>query len=351
MDIIKKDFKRGIVKLKVNDADDLWYLSHLIDPGDFVRGTTTRKIKIGDNENAKVVKKKVTLSIEAEKIEYVPENGIVRINGKITAGPEEFPKGSYQNISLEEGSEFSLEKVNWLKYQKDKLKEASEKEYNYLICLFDREEAIFALTQKSGYKILVKTKSDLPKKGDPSKTQQSNYYQDIIKSLDSYQTRHNTEKIILASPAFYREDLIKLIKDKDLKEKIVSVICTSVSTPAIEEVMRRPELKDVLKQSRNRTEMILIEELLQEISKDGLYSYGMKEVISAVEAGAVTKLLLTDTFVQKQRTEGTYIKVDEALKTVDNLKGEVHIISSENDAGKKLEGLGGIAAILRYKIK
>ena len=36
MDIIHSDFKKGIVKLKVTDADDLWYLSHLIDAGDFV---------------------------------------------------------------------------------------------------------------------------------------------------------------------------------------------------------------------------------------------------------------------------------------------------------------------------
>jgi stalled ribosome rescue protein Dom34 len=31
-------------------------------------------------------------------------------------------------------------------------------------------------------------------------------------------------------------------------------------------------------------------------------------------------------------------------------KGEIHIISSEFDAGKKLDGLGGIGAILRYKM-
>jgi len=350
MDIIKQDFKKGTVKLKINDADDLWYLSHLVDPGDFVRSKTTRKIKIGDNENAKVVKKTVTLTIEAEKVEYVAENNILRINGKITLGPEEYPKGSYQNISLEEGSEFRLEKVHWMKFQKDKLKEASEKKYNYLICLFDREEALFALTKKSGYQILSKANSDLPKKGNPSPAQQSNFYQEIIKALDTYQARYKTENIILASPAFYREDLLKQVKDKDLKAKIVSVVCNSVSDPALDEVMRRPELKEVLKQSKNREEILLVEELLEEIGKNGLYSYGKKEVLGAVEAGAVSRLLLTDKFVQKERTDGDYSQIDEALKLVDNLKGEVHIISSENDAGKKVDGLGGIAGILRYKI-
>jgi protein pelota len=38
------------------------------------------------------------------------------------------------------------------------------------------------------------------------------------------------------------------------------------------------------------------------------------------------------------------------MKTVDNTKGDILIISSEHEAGKKLDGLGGIAAILRFKL-
>ena len=38
------------------------------------------------------------------------------------------------------------------------------------------------------------------------------------------------------------------------------------------------------------------------------------------------------------------------IKTVDSEKGDIPIINSKNDAGKKLDGLGGIAAILRYKL-
>ena len=38
------------------------------------------------------------------------------------------------------------------------------------------------------------------------------------------------------------------------------------------------------------------------------------------------------------------------LKTTESIKGSVNIISSEHDGGKKLDGLGGIGAILRYKL-
>ncbi|MEK6900965.1 MAG: mRNA surveillance protein Pelota, partial [Nanoarchaeota archaeon] len=65
MDLIRTDFKKGTVILRVTDLDDLWYLSHIIERGDVLTAKTTRKIKLGEGENAKVVKKTLTLTIEA----------------------------------------------------------------------------------------------------------------------------------------------------------------------------------------------------------------------------------------------------------------------------------------------
>ena len=61
MQIISSEYKKGFVKLKVTDPEDLWYLSHLIDPGDFIKGRTTRKIRIGEGDNAKTVKKTIII--------------------------------------------------------------------------------------------------------------------------------------------------------------------------------------------------------------------------------------------------------------------------------------------------
>ena len=38
------------------------------------------------------------------------------------------------------------------------------------------------------------------------------------------------------------------------------------------------------------------------------------------------------------------------LNLVESMRGTINIISSDNDAGKKLDGLGGIGALLRYKL-
>lgn len=347
MNIIKADFKKGYVKIKVEETDDLWYLSHLIDPGDLVHGKTTRKVKIGAGENATVTKKTLMLKIEAETIELT-ENSL-RINGRIREGPEDIPKGSYHSISLEEGNEFTLEKVQWLEYQKQKLHEAGEKKYNYLLCLFDREEAIFALTKKSGYQILVKITGDVPKKAKKTEVKKD-FQQEIIMAVDVYNGRYNPENIILASPAFYKEDLFKKMPASELKKKVVLATCSDISERSLDEVMRCPELAAILKNSRARKEQLVMEELLHEINKQERAAYGWKLVKEAINSGAVSKLLLTDHFIQQRRIAHEFEEIDAGMKHVDALKGEIHIISSQNDSGKKLDGLGGVAVILRYQL-
>ncbi|PIN88079.1 mRNA surveillance protein pelota [Candidatus Woesearchaeota archaeon CG10_big_fil_rev_8_21_14_0_10_32_24] len=348
MDIISSDFKKGIVKLRITDADDLWYLSHLIDAGDFVKGFTTRKIKIGDGDNATVVKKPMILKIEAETIDFGSGGLSVRVNGKIKEGPEDIPRDSYHAISLEEGNEFTLEKAHWMSYQKQKLEEASEKKFHFLMCLFDREEALFALTKKFGYEILVRIKGDVEKKSRDIEIKKD-FHKEIIDMIESYNQRYAPEKIIIASPAFYKDILLKKIT-QDFKHKIVIAICSDVSKNSIDEVLKRPELKEVLKNSRTREEQLLVDELLSEINKDHLAVYGWKEVKVAIDAGAVKILMITDEFIAKHKESGTYNEVDEKMKAVDALQGKIHIISSEHEGGKKLNGLSGIAAILRYKL-
>ncbi len=349
MDLIHKDFKAGKIKLRVTDLDDLWYLSHLIDPGDLLRGKTTRKIKTGQGENAKTVKKPMTLSIEAETITFSSAGNSLRINGKVKEGPEDVPRDSYHVLELEIGTEIVLEKPQWLSYQKQKLQEASERNYLYLLCLFDREEALFAITKKFGYDILTTLQGEVSKKRKTVEVKKD-FQEEIIKIIEQYAQRYQPEHIILASPAFYKDELLKKIPAPELKKKIALAICSDVSERSIDEVMRRPELADVLKNSRARQEQLLMEELLLEIRREKLAAYGKKEVEKAVRAGAVRILLLTDEYVQQQREKGNFAALDDLMKMVDQLQGKVHILSAQSESGRKLNGLGGIAALLRYEL-
>jgi len=352
MKLIHKNLKKGEVKVKLENIDDLWYLSNIIDSGDFVKGKTLRKIKIGEKEqrSSSIVKKPVFIKLKTERAELHKYSNILRVSGIIIEGPEDIPKGSHHTFNLEENSIITIIKPKWLNFQLDKIKEScAEKRSPILICAFDREEAYFALLKKQGYEVLSKIKGKVQKKASEEKIK-NGFYGLIIKTIKEYIKRYKVEKIILASPAFWKEELLKELKDDDIKSKIIQATCSSVGEKAIDEILKRPELKEALQQERIAEETKIVDELLMEISKNNFAAYGLKETKNAVNAGAAKIVLLTDSFIHKKRQENKFEKIDYLMKAAEKLKGNVMIISSENDAGKKLNGLGGIGAVLRYKL-
>ncbi len=352
MKLIHTDFKKGEVKVKIENLDDLWYLNQIVEKTDLVKGKTLRKIKLGEEtqRKQKVEKKAVFLLIEVEKVEFSKTSNILRISGIVKQGPEDVPLGSHHTFNVEENTIIAIIKQKWMKFQVDRLKEASkESSSKILICVHDREEAYFALMKKYGYQLLVGIKGNVAKKAD-AKQIESNFYKEILRQLEDYNDRYNLNKIIIASPAFWKEELMKEISNEELKNKIILATCSSIGENAINEVIKRPETSEALKQDRIAKEFRFVDELFVEISKNNLASYGLRETKNAAEAGAVKQLLITDRFIQKKRLEEKYEEIEYMIKTVDSTKGEITIISSEHEAGKKLDGLGGIAAILRYKI-
>ncbi|KAI6868076.1 hypothetical protein KC318_g18132, partial [Hortaea werneckii] len=78
-----------------------------------------------------------------------------------------------------------------------------------------------------------------------------------------------------------------------------------------------------------------------------------REVEAAVERGAVGKgggvLLISNSLFRSQEiaTRKRWVKLVDEVK---DQGGEVRVFSSMHESGKRLEGLGGIAAILTYPI-
>jgi len=345
-------FKKTDAKVAVENLDDLWYLSSIIDPGDIVEGKTERKIKIGESgdRNQKVIKKIVFLKIAIENIEFHQYASILRVSGKIVDGPEDIARGSYHTFNVEPNTTIKIIKEEWLRFQSEKLKEACEKATpKVLICLFDREDCYIAVLTKQGYKILTNLKGNVAKKQE-TKSMTTNFYTEILDSLKEYDSRYSASNIILASPAFWKEDFLKNVKDQDIKKKFVLATASSVDEKAINEVLKRPETQTVLKSDRVAKELKLVEQLLDEISKEGLAVYGIKETKTAIDAGAVKILLVTDHIIQKLRLQQKFNSLNKLMKNADKVGADIVIISSDHDAGKKLDGLGGIGSILRYKI-
>jgi protein pelota len=155
--------------------------------------------------------------------------------------------------------------------------------------------------------------------------------------------------VIIAGTGFEKENFHRFLSEKYPELAGISVVESigSHGKAGINEVMKRPILKRVGEELGAIQDSVMLDELLAHVGKDtGLGIYGIADVENAAGLGAIEKLLICDDFLQNERD-----RIEIIIKTVKSAKGRFHIINHESDAGKQLNSLGGIAAILRFKIR
>ncbi len=338
-----KDLKRGIVKIKVTDQEDYYYLDQVIEQDDFIHGMTERKIKIGDEPNVKTINKKINAEIQVEKTEYEPGSRF-KANGRLTQAPEDVGLGNYQSFNLKEGDIISIKK-EWNSYYLKKLEEASLDKVKVLLVIFDREEAKLADLNKENYEIISELKGNVEKKMYETNTD-NKFYKEILEKIIEYEKRKNYDKIIIASPAFWNEYLFNIIPD-DLKKKCVKATVSTTDKSGFDEVVKRQELDKALKDHKLSNETSLIEKILGKIKQD-LACYGWEDTLEKLSIGSVEEIALSEEKMAEFKNKGEYGRVSELLKLAEKMNTKINIISSK-DANKKLNSIGGVAGILRWQ--
>ncbi len=344
MKIFTKNPKKGLIKLMPENLEDLWVLGNIIEPGDLVKGKTERKIKIGQGENTKVDRKVFFLEIKTEKTEFNKNSNILRISGLVESEIEDIPKHSHHTISVPEFTELAITKPEgWKRYQLERIEENTKTKNPYLIVLFDRENSLFALLKNTEYKVIRELKGNVAQKRFQEKGE--NFYKKIAKEIEELDSKYSFRNIILASPAFWKEYLIKEMPEKT-KKKSVQVSCSDITRQAIGEIIKSEEVKNILKEGRARKEAIEIENLMKEISNDGAV-YGIDDVEAKINEGNCRKLLISQNFFLESREKGFYERLDRMIKNAESLNSEIFFIESE--VSKRIDGLGGVCAVLRWK--
>ncbi len=333
------------VKATPEHKDDLWVLSQMIHAEDSVRASTMRKIKIGQEPNIKVVRKPMILTLSVEKTEFTGSH--LRVLGTIIDGPQDISRGDHHSFTIEPHTTLSLTKDHWPRYLLDKLHKSTKHPTRILICVFSREDATFAIGSDHGYHILSSLKGNMPKKADVSHMS-SDFFSEIAESLTEYVTRYKVKSILLASPAFWKEYLVE--KLSSLPVKIVTSAVNAGGEQGVIEVLKRQEAREALSDVHVADELILVERILSALSKDEPVAYTLKDCEFAAEAGAIDTLLVTETYIGQQRQEGSTERIEKLMQDVDKANGDVHLIGN-HEGGRKLDGLGSVAALLRYPIQ
>ncbi len=345
---IKGNFEKSNIFVTPQNVDDLWALSNIIEKGDIVRGQTFRKVNIGDKntEKSKVIIRKMFLKILVEKVNF--SESILKILGTILEGPEDIPLGTHHsfNIAIDDG--FEIEK-KWLNFQIKKLKNLSEKErLTVFCCIFDREEAIIGKLQKNYFKKTIELRGDVQKKNFEQNN--SNFFEIIKKTLLEIDKQQSPNYIIFGSSSFWKKTMKKEIEGSEIEKKSIFTTIDAINESGFAELVLKEDVKIALKSSDAMNDAKLIDEIFKRLSKDEPVCYGVKDSIKYGELGAIEKLICTDNLIKELREKNLFGDVENLFKLVESQNGEVNILSGDSESINKLDGLGGIAGLLRYKI-
>ncbi|MDF2957837.1 MAG: Stalled ribosome rescue protein Dom34 [Candidatus Alkanophagales archaeon MCA70_species_1] len=351
MRVTKRELKpdgRGELSLIPETLDDLWHLKHILEAGDFVYATTQRRVERATDRlrPEKGEKKTVRLGIRVERVEFHKFANRLRIKGVIEEGLET-AVGSYHTLNIEPGVELSVTKI-WKEHQLRRVEEAERAttQPKVIILTIEEGDAAAGIVRQYGVDEIFYIRVGSGKEAGGGRR---DFFGEVLSMLKNALRQFPVDVIIVAGPGFTKEDFLSFVKEKEpeLAAKIRIESVSSIGLSGFREVLKRGVIEEVCREERIAKEVRLIEKLMEEISKEGLAAYGDAAVKAALSYGAVNKLLVCDERLRDADKES----VETLLKEAERQGGEVVIFSTEFEPGEMLKALGGIAALLRFKIE
>jgi protein pelota len=358
--IVKRVLKEGKIVLKIETLDDLWHLYNTVGPSDIVISRTSRRVRIGDEDSRKSdsVRKVMMLKLQVEDVSFHNFSNRVRIKGVILEGGGDLVNiGSYHTINIEPGDTLTIIKDHWPKFVLDRLKEATKSQLRPMCLLVTIEDgtAELFLAADFGIQEAVRIRTSISRKRGDQKSHDASmkdFFVDTLLALQSQLEQHEFGLIVIAGPGFVKDhfrDFLMGAKIKNLPPVVVEST-NSIGVPGAKEILYRGVISKAVTELKVETETRLVESLIEHISKDdGLGAYGNDEVSNAIQYGAVEELLITDKKL-REGDEKTRRWMDSLIRNTETTRGSFHIVSTEHPAGDQLQRLGGIGAILRFRL-
>jgi len=346
MRLLDQDPVNGSMRVQIETEDDVWHLFNVLESGDVIKALTIRRDeKATDKLRAeRAEKKRMVLSVKIEKIEFSDSDLRLRALGVITEGPQDI--GQYHTLTFEVGETLTIIKDKWKDTQIERLRKAvfESKRPKVVFVSLDQDEATIAVLRQFGLKEAATIRSMRSGKQYQEKETASVYHDEIITKVASIV--EDGMPLVLLGPGFEKELLAESGKRirPDIFAKAHIHHTGQSGMPGINELMKKGMGADILRESRVASEMEAVEKLMEEIGKKGQATYGPVHTENAAKAGAIETLLILDSLIRESDLESV-------VKNVEDQKGNVIIVSERHDAGRQLAALGGIAAVLRYRME
>ena len=361
-------FQSGKVDIIIDNDEDLWILYNLIAKGDYLKTAMFRKVQ-HESGGGKVssTKKKLIITLKIEEIEYCQEDDIIRIKGKNTSENEYISIGQFQTAEISKGSFFTLFKYYWDDIHIETLKNATDKTITSDVAAIIMEEGIAHLYFINNNQTVLhgKINQSIPKKRNGStqyNKSKKNFFTKILNNLVKEINFENCKCVIIASPGFTKDEFGNFMIDeinnnlkvyqtiKNNLSKIIYCHSSSGYKQSLEEILSKPEIKKLIKDTKCIEENTIMEKFNEILGTEmDKAFFGLKSFEIAYSNNAINTVILTDNFLRKI-SPTTRKKLSLNLKNLKNKGIQVFKFSSQHVTGEKVDAFGGIIGILNYVV-
>lgn len=346
MRVMEEDKDRNSISLHVQNIDDLWYLHNIITSGDRVRTTVMRRQDKQDDmtRSKEQARKPVLLTIKVEDVEFQEFSNKIKILGSIVEGKEGLI-GEHQSFMIGIEDTFELVKDDWSAEQSEMLKEGVESTFGNGFCFvaLDDEDASVFVLRAYGIQNMGRINAGKSGKDYDTTYSEKEYLQEVIKTVRTGISQEMP--VIILGSGFTREKLTSFMKADPAfaSRQIFSFPTARSDEGAVYEFLSKEESQTIFSSSRIVSETRLLDTFLRNLKMNDLAAYGRNNVKSALKAGAVEDLILTE---EKFRSR----EARELLELAKNFGSNVHVFSIHDDAGLSVKKFGGYCAILRFLV-
>jgi protein pelota len=345
----------------------------LIAPNDLLRASAIRRVttesSTGSTSSTRV---HTTLLIRVTSIDFDPQAGQLHVSGRIAEENKYVKVGAYHTLDLELQRNFTLEKSEgWDSIALDVVREAIRQDKEGVVPAVVMQEGFANICLITEHQTILKQRVEtgIPRKrqgrADDHDKGMQRFYKTVLETLQRHIDITAPRPLLLASPGFVAAGFQKYIIEEATrtankavlanKANFVVVHSSSGHLHSLNEVLKSPEVLAKLKDTKYSKETRFMDEFMTMLRKDdGRAWYGPREVERAVEKGAVGRgggVLLINNSLFRSQEIGVRRRWVRLVDRVKEEGGEARVLSSDHESGKRLEGFGGIAAILTFPLE
>ena len=222
---IEKDGS-GKISLIAEEGEDLWHVYNLLSKEDTLKATTIRRVvNEGTTGSTEKTSHKITLTIQVDSLFFDVQANALRVNGRNCVENKYVKMGGFHTLDLELHRSFTITKECWDVIHLERIHDCCDigKRAEIAAVVLQEGLAQICLVTENMTIVRQRIESNVPKKRRGTTTDHDKgmlrFLDQIYQGICQHINFDLIKVLIIASPGFYKDNLLKYIVEEALRNQ------------------------------------------------------------------------------------------------------------------------------------